>query len=451
MTDFPIADTAAAKSLGFALRSVGYSEDAIHELLDEDAYSRGEATRRPTSGGCRIRPLATADPHPLPATHGSRVEDAVRALGRDGVDALETTGLARVGDEVVPRARILPVGKLLVAATATRRTTTLPTTSRSTRRPPACCDSLTPRPRVDRCARRRHRQRRPRPAGGLARAPRHRDRRERTRARVHPAQRSAQRAHEHRVPARQPVRARRRRDVRPDHLQRAVRRLARAPLGLPRRRLPGGRGVRAAVRDAAAHLADGGFATLLVSWLAQDEDEPDERALVWAEQTGCDSWILSALELGPARTRERMELPSRARSGGVRRGARRVDGLLRGARRSLGSEGGDPPSQATRAAARRGSTRSTRTTSMTRTSRSCARSRARTSRGARRAGRSAGAARLPRDGASGWSRSSSRSTGVPRSSSRESSSQKGRTPPSTSSLACWTSSPRSTGARRSPP
>ncbi len=53
------------------------------------------------------------------------------------------------------------------------------------------------------------------------------------------------------------------------------------------------------VRDAGAHLADGGFATLLVSWLAQDEDEPDERAIEWAERTGCDSWILSTWESDP--------------------------------------------------------------------------------------------------------------------------------------------------------
>jgi len=53
------------------------------------------------------------------------------------------------------------------------------------------------------------------------------------------------------------------------------------------------------VGDAAAHLADGGFATLLVSWLAQDEDEPDERVLDWAEQTGCDSWILSTWSSDP--------------------------------------------------------------------------------------------------------------------------------------------------------
>jgi hypothetical protein len=46
------------------------------------------------------------------------------------------------------------------------------------------------------------------------------------------------------------------------------------------------------VRGAGELLTEGGFASLLVSWLADDEDEPDEHVLAWAEATGCDSWIL---------------------------------------------------------------------------------------------------------------------------------------------------------------
>jgi hypothetical protein len=46
------------------------------------------------------------------------------------------------------------------------------------------------------------------------------------------------------------------------------------------------------VKGAADHLADGGFATLLVSWIAADEDEPDERPLAWTDTIECDSWIL---------------------------------------------------------------------------------------------------------------------------------------------------------------
>ena len=48
------------------------------------------------------------------------------------------------------------------------------------------------------------------------------------------------------------------------------------------------------IRAAADHLAEGGFATLLVSWVGADEDGADERPLRWAKSlAGCDSWILS--------------------------------------------------------------------------------------------------------------------------------------------------------------
>ncbi|HEX9141472.1 MAG TPA: methyltransferase domain-containing protein, partial [Gaiellaceae bacterium] len=51
--------------------------------------------------------------------------------------------------------------------------------------------------------------------------------------------------------------------------------------------------------SAAAHLADDGYAAMLVSWLAFDENAPDERVIVWAEASGCDSWILSTLNSDP--------------------------------------------------------------------------------------------------------------------------------------------------------
>jgi methylase of polypeptide subunit release factors len=54
------------------------------------------------------------------------------------------------------------------------------------------------------------------------------------------------------------------------------------------------------IRAAADHLAEGGFATLLVSWVGADEDRADERPLRWAKSlAGCDSWILSVWEEDP--------------------------------------------------------------------------------------------------------------------------------------------------------
>lgn len=49
---------------------------------------------------------------------------------------------------------------------------------------------------------------------------------------------------------------------------------------------------RLVVTSAAAHLEDDGFASVLVSWLAASEDEPDEHVHEWLDGNGCDAWIL---------------------------------------------------------------------------------------------------------------------------------------------------------------
>jgi methylase of polypeptide subunit release factors len=46
------------------------------------------------------------------------------------------------------------------------------------------------------------------------------------------------------------------------------------------------------VEHAAASLADDGFAALLVSWVAESEDEPDVRLEQWLTGNGCDAWVL---------------------------------------------------------------------------------------------------------------------------------------------------------------
>jgi methylase of polypeptide subunit release factors len=45
------------------------------------------------------------------------------------------------------------------------------------------------------------------------------------------------------------------------------------------------------VRNAAAHLADGGYAAMTASWLGASEDDADEHVHAWLEDSGCDAWI----------------------------------------------------------------------------------------------------------------------------------------------------------------
>ena len=49
---------------------------------------------------------------------------------------------------------------------------------------------------------------------------------------------------------------------------------------------------RSLVGDAPRHLADGGFAHLLVSWSAARDDDSAQPLRPWVEGNGCDSWLL---------------------------------------------------------------------------------------------------------------------------------------------------------------
>jgi methylase of polypeptide subunit release factors len=53
------------------------------------------------------------------------------------------------------------------------------------------------------------------------------------------------------------------------------------------------------VEGAAAALADDGYATLLVSWLSESEDEPDGRVYEWLDGNGCDAWVLGLAGADP--------------------------------------------------------------------------------------------------------------------------------------------------------
>jgi methylase of polypeptide subunit release factors len=298
LSAYPTPDPVAAKALGFALRAVGYSEAAVHELLGEDAYSGGqedapaEERRLPESRLATVIRLFFLQ-RPVPTG------DAVQALGRDGVAALETMGLAAVDDQVVPRVRILPIGRLLVTADGYTQGDDPPDYVAVYSPTSRLCDSLTPRPRVARAL----------DVG--------------TGSGIH-ALLAASHA-EHAVATDVNARALAYTELnaalngltnvecRPGSLFEPVagETFDLITCNAPYVVSPESRwayrdsGFQAdeiserVVRDAAAHLGDGGYATLLVSWLAQDEDEPDEGVLEWAEQTGCDSWILSTWDSDP--------------------------------------------------------------------------------------------------------------------------------------------------------
>jgi methylase of polypeptide subunit release factors len=292
-------DTTAAMELGKALRSVGYSEAAISELLDDDAYAGDpedlpvHARRLPdTPLGIVIRALFLG----LPVSK----RDAIRALGRRGVDALAATGLAEVGTDVVPGARILPVDELVVAADGYSRGSDDPPDYVAAYSPAShVCASLTPRHRVGRAL--------DVGTGSGAQALLVASHAEHVIATdVNPralayTQLNAALNGFTNVECRagslfEPVRGERFDLItcNAPYVISPERRWAYRDAGHE------GDGVsELVVAEAAEHLAEGGFATLLVSWLGRSEDEPDERVIEWAEATGCDSWILVAWETDP--------------------------------------------------------------------------------------------------------------------------------------------------------
>jgi methylase of polypeptide subunit release factors len=294
-----IADIGAADALGGSLRRARYSEDAVYELLGDDAYSievadvSTEERRLPqTRVATIIRLLFLQLPVPR--------RDAEAALGDSGLGALDATGLAEVGDEVVPRTRILPVGNLLLASDGFSQEADDPVDYVATYTPTArVLDSLTPRPRVDRAL----------DVG--------------TGSGVH-ALLAAQHAR-HVIATDVNPRAlaytelnaalNRLRNVEcrqgslfePVHGQRFDLITCNAPYVVsPERRwvyrdseFQDDEVSQRVLAAAGEHLADGGYAAMLVSWLGFDGDDPDARVVAWAEATGCDSWILPTINADP--------------------------------------------------------------------------------------------------------------------------------------------------------
>ncbi len=288
----PVIDIPAATRLGAALRRLGYTEDAVDDLLDDDdVESPAVGERRlPRDGlGTAIRVFFLQ----LPVSK----RDAVRAFGAEAVDALAATGLADVGGDVVPRVRIIPIGSLLVASDDFPEGDESPPEYVAAYTPTSrLCDCLTPRRRVARAL----------DIGTgsgvqallAARHAKHvvaTDVNERALAytQINAALNGLTNVECRRGSLLEPV-AGEQFDLITSNAPYVV-----SPENRWIFRDAGFEGdglSERIVHEAAEHLVDGGYATLLVSWIAEDQDEPDERPLAWTEAAECDSWILPIWE-----------------------------------------------------------------------------------------------------------------------------------------------------------
>jgi methylase of polypeptide subunit release factors len=290
----PVADRRAARELGRALRRLGFTEYGLEELLGEDAYESRpadivkHARKLPdTKLGTAIRLLFLG----LPVLR----REAAVALGERAVDATARMGLAELGVAgIVPLARITPVQDLLIASDLHSRGDEDPPDYVAGYTPTTrLCDSLTPRPKA-------------RAAldvgtgcGVLALlSARHADRvvatdvnpRALAFTELNAALNSLDNVETRRGSLFEPVRGETFDLVtcNAPFVVSPETRWTYRDTGLPVDELS-----ERVVRGVAELLADRGFATVTISWVATDLDDLDARAVSWLAETGCDSWLLS--------------------------------------------------------------------------------------------------------------------------------------------------------------
>jgi methylase of polypeptide subunit release factors len=299
-------DITAARTLGDALRRVSYDEESIEELLGEEAWTTAledvpvHERRLPQS------PLATAIRVfflELPVTTG----DAEQALGKAGVEALGRTGLAQIGKEVSPHARIAPVeGLLLASDRLSTNATDDPPDYFSTYSPTArLCDLLTPRPQVERAL--------DVGTGNGVQALLVAGHSKRVIATDVNPRALAFTELNAALSGRDNVECRRGSLFEPVAGEQFDLITCNAPFVVsPERRwayrdglLDGDELSARIVRECVEHLGPGAFATLMVSWLGREPDSPDEHVVEWVSSSGCDAWILPIDEASPLEHAER--------------------------------------------------------------------------------------------------------------------------------------------------
>ncbi len=298
----PVPDQVAATRLGAALRRIDYSEPAIDDLLGEDALATDAADAPVHERRLRgvASPLATAVRLfllQLPV----ELTDAVEALAQDGVDALLALGLAAVDEALlVPRGRLVPAEQLLMAFDGFARGADDPPQFVAPYTPTASwLAALTPRRRVSRAL-----------DVGTGNG-------------VH-ALLAAQHA-DHVIATDVNQRALAFTAINAalnglDNVETRAGSLFEPVAGetfdlitcnapyvvSPESRweyrdggLPADELSERLVRQAAASLNDDGYASLLVSWVAHDEDDPDARLDDWLDDCGSDAWVLSLTGADP--------------------------------------------------------------------------------------------------------------------------------------------------------
>jgi SAM-dependent methyltransferase len=290
---WPIPDRAAAGALGRALRQLSYDEEAIDELLDDEA--RGAALRDVPVYERRLddSPLAAAVRLFLLERPTPRAE-LERALGPDGVAAVLTLGLATEdAGTLAPRSRLLPVEGLLLAFDHFSRGDDDPEGYVAAYSPTASwLAALTVRRRV-------------RSALDVGTgngihallASRHAEQVIATdvndRALAYTELNAALNGIENVEVVKgslfEPVSGRTFELItcNAPYVVSPETKWQYRDAGLPADEVS-----KRVVEEAAAALAPGGFASMLVSWVAEDADEPDVRLDDWLDRTGCDAWVL---------------------------------------------------------------------------------------------------------------------------------------------------------------
>ena len=110
-----VPDARAGAGVGRALRALRYNEESIVNLLGEDGPAAGLSDVAVFDRRLPDSPLGDAARLLLLQIAITR-DDAVAALGDEGLDALLTTQIARAdGDRIVPRGRVVPAEGLLMS------------------------------------------------------------------------------------------------------------------------------------------------------------------------------------------------------------------------------------------------------------------------------------------------------------------------------------------------